>query len=457
MRYPQVECRGLKYTDAMTFPRRSKKEYTLVASIFSAVVVGGVYFSFPHTPVLTYETPQEADPYVRFMMEGYDSINENYWIKPGGFAQFNTPELSQMFQSAVLKEGFTTTLATSTRSGVAILLADALKSATSTEAMRQFATQTLTLVLYNLPPIGRDSLLSKQEEVALRQNVANVNPGNDLYQNLGLKKGATATEVNQAYEQKSTELKNATSTEAKAELQKVEYAQKVLTDTAQKELYDTAQIEPSVSSHLLGRTLYLGFNKISPTTLQEFAHAVDTAKTVPNLDSMILDMRGNVGGSLDFAPAFLGLFIGTNQYAFDLYHQGDNQVQRTTLQEFPELSRYKEIAVLTDTMTQSTAELTTAILKRSRIAHVIGTRTRGWGSVENTYSIKTSIDPATSYALLLVNSLTLRDDQQPIEQNGIIPDIDTNTSGWQKELPSYFTSTSLISALTNKTANAPLR
>jgi len=33
---------------------------------------------------------------------------------------------------------------------------------------------------------------------------------------------------------------------------------------------------------------------------------------------MIIDLRGNIGGDLDFPQAFLGLFIGPNQYAFDL-------------------------------------------------------------------------------------------------------------------------------------------
>jgi C-terminal processing protease CtpA/Prc len=172
---------------------------------------------------------------------------------------------------------------------------------------------------------------------------------------------------------------------------------------------------------------------------------------------MILDMRGNVGGALDFAQAFLGLFVGGNQYAFDLYHQGDDEVQRTTEPEFPELSRYGEVAVLTDNMTQSTAELTTAVLKRYRIARIVGATTRGWGSVENTYPLKTIVDPSTSYALLLVNSLTLGDTEEPIEQNGVAPDIDTSKTGWQKELSNHFSSPSLIKALENEATAAPMR
>jgi C-terminal processing protease CtpA/Prc len=440
-----------------TLTKRGRYVVAAVGALIIILLGTCVYFFFFHGSHVVYQTPQEKDPYVRFMMEGYDAVTTNYWVKPGEYSKFNTPELPQLFQLAVQKEGATATLATTTRNGVAALLAASLKTATSTEAKKQFALQTLTIVLYNLPPLGRDGLLSQQQEKALRQDVANVNPGKDLYQDLGLQKGASPTDVAVAYSEKAAALKNATSTEAKAELQKVAYAHEILTNPTQKNMYDTAQIEPSVFSHVLGHTLYLDFDKISPTSLQEFAIAVDAASTTPGLDSMIIDMRGNVGGALDFAPAFLGLFIGSNQYAFDLYHQGDDQVQRTTQNKFAELSRFTDIAVLGDNMTQSTAELTTAVMKRFRIAHVVGTTTHGWGSVENTYPLKTVIDDAATYALLLVNSLTLRDDQVPIEQNGVVPDVDTSKTSWQGRLSSYFTSTSLIQALKDEATVAPLR
>ncbi|MSU74777.1 hypothetical protein EXS57_03310 [Candidatus Kaiserbacteria bacterium] len=435
------------------------KKRIFVLLIFLATVLGaeGYYFHFHTTPKVMYQTPQEADVYVRFMMEAYDTIDTNFWIKPGGFAQFSSLELPQLFQLAVQKEGSTATLSAVTRTGTAALLADALATATSTRAKQSFALKTLETVLYALQPVGRSSLLSKQEEIAFRQEVANVNPSNDLYGNLGLEKGATLAEVAQAYEEKKTEIENATSSEIKAQLPNVEYAHQVLTNSDQKVLYDTSLVEPSVFPHVFGATLYLSFNKIAPTTLQEFGRAVYNASTTVGLESMILDMRGNIGGALDFTPAFLGLFIGNNQYAFDLYHQGDTNVERTTLSTFPELSRYKEIAILTDHMTQSTAEVTAAALKRLRIARVVGTTTRGWGSVENTYSLKTTIGPTTSYALLLVNSLTLRDDQQPIEQNGVVPDVDIGTTNWQSQLNSYFASASLVRTVSSRITQPPLR
>src|SRR6185436_10917180 len=103
--------------------------------------------------------------------------------------------------------------------------------------------------LYNLAPIGRNGLLSEKQTAALRQEVANVNPNKDLYADLGVNKDATAEEVEAAYKQKKTELGKATTTEAKAELEKVTYAHGVLKDADNKALYDTAKVEPTVFPH----------------------------------------------------------------------------------------------------------------------------------------------------------------------------------------------------------------
>ena len=172
---------------------------------------------------------------------------------------------------------------------------------------------------------------------------------------------------------------------------------------------------------------------------------------------MIIDLRGNIGGSLDFPQYFLGLFIGPNQYAFDLYHQDDYNAQRTTAERSYELARYKEIAILTDGMTQSTAELLAATFKRMRLAVVVGSKTRGWGTVENTFPLTTVIDPSQTFSLLLVHSLTLRDDEQPIEQNGVLPDVDISQKNWQNELVNYFSSPAMISAVKQAVSQPPMK
>jgi len=59
--------------------------------------------------------------------------------------------------------------------------------------------------------------------------------------------------------------------------------------------------------------------------------------------------------------------------------------------------------------------------------------------------------------MLLVNSLTLRDDNQPIEGNGVVPNVDTSHSDWKQHLSDYFNSPSLVSALEETAVGAPLK
>lgn len=398
-----------------------------------------------------YKTPAERDVYVRFDMEAYDAIATNYWKKA------SDADLAQFFALSLQKAAGLAnvpSLATSDRSGTALMLKHALDNATSTTARRELAKQVVMVALFNLQPIGRDELLSEAQKKELTNAVSNINTNKDLYQNLGLATGASSTAIETAYAKKMSMLTQATSSDVAQQKALLVYAHDVLKNPNTKALYDSTKIEPTVFSHVIGNTLYVYINKIAPTTLQEFGIAVENASTTP-LSSLVLDLRGNVGGDLSFATSFLGLFVGQNQYAFDLFHQGDYQVQRTTLAAFPELARYRSIAILTDNMTQSTAELTTAAFRKYHLATVVGTRTRGWGSVENGYPLTTTLDDSTSYTLLLVSHLTLRDDGQPIESNGVVPDVDTTNKNWTNQLADYIHSPSLITAVKQSLDEAP--
>ncbi len=433
--------------------------WLFVVALVAATTAVGYHKYFATTaPQPQYATAAEADPYVRFSMEAYDAINANYWMKPGQYAKFGLPELPALFAMAAKQvSGTDATLATTTRTGVAQMLGKAFAAATSTDERRQWALSSVSLVSNTLLPAGRNQVLSNKQEVALRQEVSNIKPADDLYGNLGLQKGASTDQVNQAYKQKAAELAQATSSDAKAQLQKIAYAHQVLANPDSKVLYDQSLIQPTVFPHIFDHTLYLYIEQIAPTTLQEFGRALNNASTTP-LNSLVIDLRGNIGGALDFAPAFVGLFVGANQYAFDFYHQGDYTPVRTTLSQYPELARYKNnIAILTDNMTQSTAEVTTAALKRYNLAQVVGGTTRGWGSVENTYPLASPIDPSATYALLLVNNLTLRDDNAPIEGAGVVPTIATSAQNWHALLSAAFTSQSLIQTVSSRATQPPVK
>lgn len=418
----------------------NKKRIFLV--IIVLVASAGLYYSQKAKAPVAKVFENVNDKYVNFELEVYDKISKTYWNKT------TDADLSGLFKLSVDKvTSSSTSLYTQDRNGVKEMLYKVFAYATTTESKKQLAVNTAIVALYNIPPAGRNQIFSQKQEKQFRETVANVNPAKDLYSDVGTKTGASVEEVKVAVAKKVDELKKATTTEAKAQLARAKYAGDVLTNPTSKTLYDQAKIEPTLKYRKIGNSFYADLSQIAPTSLFELVTAIDNASTTKNLDTLIVDLRGNMGGALDFLPAFFGLFVGKDQFAFDLYHQGDRNPQRTTQPKFPGFDRFKEIAILTDSMTQSTAELTAATFKKFHMAKVVGKTTRGWGTVENTYPIDTVIDPEEKYVLLLVNSITLREDGTPIEGRGIDPDVDISKAGWQKLLSQNFQSQSLIDAI----------
>lgn len=437
------------------------KKFLVLASVITVAVVagaGGLFWykhKLPLTAAISYKTSEESDVYVRFDMEAYDKIRDNY------FEKVKDTDLSELFHQALAKAASvsadTITLPSQDRAGTAKMLAKSIDGLKDDKTKKELVLNTLVVALYNLAPAGRSGIMSTQQETAFRDNVSNIDTSKNLYQDLGLEKGADQASIDKAYAENKTALEKDKSPTAVAKLQAVTYAHEVLSQADTKSRYDTNQVEPTIFTRVIGKTFYMDMSKISPTTLDELGKALTTAVSNQKLDSIIIDLRGNVGGALDFAQYFLGLFLGQNQYAFDFYHQGDYQVQRTMLPKLEELSRFKDIAVLADGMTQSTAELMTASIKHFNLGHVVGTKTRGWGTIENTFPLETAIDPSQKYSLLLVHSITLRDDGQPIEGRGVDPDVDITQSDWKNKLPQFFRSSSIISTLSDIATKPPMR
>jgi C-terminal processing protease CtpA/Prc len=386
-------------------------------------------------------------------MEAYDDIGANYWQQAGD------PQLSQLFRLSLEKAASTSSepLATTTRAAVAQMLFGAFNGQ-STTTQEQLAVQTLEIALYNLAPTGRDNLLSNQAQIELQNTVNNVNPNNNLYDDLDLPQGASQDAVSQAVAQKTAALSATTSSAGKQELQQVEQAASTLSNPTAKTVYDRTGAQATVFTHVLNaHTLYIDISPVAPSTIAEFAAAIDSASTTPALDTLVIDLRGNIGGDLSFAQEFLALFFGPNQYAFDLFHQSNLEVQRTaSIPQDPTISQFKQIAVLTDSMTQSTAELAASALKHDHLAVIVGTATRGWGSVEQVIPMKTEIDPTEQYALELVVYLTVRYDGLPIEGNGVVPDVNVSDPNWKSQLPDYIYSPYLISALESEATKPAL-
>lgn len=395
---------------------RIKRILALSLIFVIGVAFGYGYLTKAQLPSIPIQ--QEKNTPKAFLSESYDKIKENYWEK------LSDEELTQRFKDASSALGY------------------------PEKPDREQAIKMVAHVLANLQPLGRSGLFTTKQEEQLKNTVANINPEKDLYKDLGLAKGASETAVTEAYQKKEDELKQDKTAEAQEKLRQIAYAKEVLTKKETKQRYDAGGVEPTIFTKVIGKTLYLEFKKFSPTSLEEFQQAFEAHKD-KNLDSLILDLRGNVGGAIDATAHFLGFFLGKNTLAFEFYKKGEYLPFRTPTEKLATISKYKQIVILIDNSTQSSAEMMAAAFKKYHIGLVLGSTTKGWGTVERVFPLENQLDPNEKYSMFLVHSITLRDDNQPIEGRGVEPDINIKDSEWEKQLFSYFRNKELIEAIKN--------
>lgn len=422
-----------------------KKLSKLLPVLVTLLIVGGGIFVYTQG----YFSPNEEiiqpydgieDEHVAFVAESYDIIQKEYW-------EVQTDEqLSEIFRLAynfLTKEE--EILTTKDRFGVQTLIQTHLENKTD-EEKKKLVTEIVHVVLQNLRPAGRSALYTTQKETELRNTVANVNPEKNLYEDLGVENNADTEEVENAYEERIKELEGDTSEEAEQEREKVTYAKEVLSNEAQKEQYDETGSEPTVFARVISNnTVHLKIQQFSPYTFDEFIRLSDSL-TDESLTTLVLDLRGNIGGAVDYLPYFLGPFIGPNQYAYDFLHQDEYNPHKTAVGWLPSLEKYKRVIILIDNATQSSGEIMAGTLKKYNVGVLVGESTRGWGTIENTFPLTTTLN-GDSYSLFLVHSITLRPDGQPIEGRGIDPHITLNDSEWKSKLDAYFNDSDLITTL----------
>jgi len=389
----------------------------------------------------------ESEIYVEFLSEVYDKIKEYYWDT------ITDEKLCDLFKRGSEKlTGVSQLLSSSNKDALRVMLTETIQTLESSEQKKEFSAHLANIVLVNLEPLGRSKIYTKKEREDLVNRIQNINPETNLYETLEVEKDVSHKDLEKAFEEKTTELEEElekASGEEKEKMEKelktVKYAYEVLSDTQNKEKYDTFGAEPTVLSKLVRPDIFhIYIKKFSPTTPEEFIKAADSVDNVEGLDTLILDLRSNIGGAITILPQFLGPFIGKNQYAFEFFHQGETTPFKTPTGWLASLVRYKKVVILVDNQTQSTAELMAATLKKYNVGIVVGTTTKGWGTVEKVIEISRRIDPDERYSIYIVSNLTLRDDGQPVEGKGVNPLVFINDPGWEKQLFAYFHYNELI-------------
>jgi hypothetical protein len=382
------------------------------------VVAGKMIFGEKQREVVV-----EKNRYWEFIKEVRQIIIDNYWNK------LTEDQLDKLLVAGTEK------LTGQVQNGLTEkVVLGVLNQYEDDERRKQFSASLMDAVLASLEPAGRSRLYVKKDEKALSDNVNNKTE-KDFYADLGVDKKATVEEIKKA-------------AELKKEDPVAQKAYQVLGDPVARKNYDVAGVEPTMDYRLMdGGVFYIHLTKFSPQTVDELTRVADRVRGKPGVGSLILDLRDNIGGAIDGLPHFLGPFIGNDNYAYQYFHQGVKEDFKTKTGWLDSLVQYKRVVVLINENTQSTAELMASVIKKYNVGVVVGTKTRGWGTVERVFPIKSQIDPNEVYSVFLVHSLTLREDGEPIEDKGVEPVVDVGNKNWQNELLEYNGDEKLVKAV----------
>jgi carboxyl-terminal processing protease len=153
------------------------------------------------------------------------------------------------------------------------------------------------------------------------------------------------------------------------------------------------------------------FNKQTLTELK------NTISENSNVEALVLDLRGCAGGMSSEAILIADLFLDSGIVASIQGRNKQEEIYYTAKEDV--VWKNKPIFVFVDESTASAAEILTGALKEQGIAKVIGTVTKGKGSMQKLIGLE------TGSVLAITNSYFKTPANNEINQRGIWPHICT--------------------------------
>jgi carboxyl-terminal processing protease len=166
-----------------------------------------------------------------------------------------------------------------------------------------------------------------------------------------------------------------------------------------------------------GRALILKLDDVPDALGEDLARAIAAAKSGEPITGIVLDLRGNGGGSIDGATGALGVFL-SGAPLFPLKHR-DGAIETERAAEPPSEDRWNgPVAAIVDGGTASAAEMIAGALHAYRRGPVVGTGTYGKGCAQE------YVDDVTGVGVLRLTTLLFAlPDGSPVQRVGIHPDI----------------------------------
>lgn len=173
----------------------------------------------------------------------------------------------------------------------------------------------------------------------------------------------------------------------------------------------------SVIKNKYYKTGYLRIETFSNTTYKQFKESLETLEK-DGIENLIVDVRNNGGGFLNSAVEIAELFVEKGKPIYGLQTKDKKEMYKDTTKE----KRDYKVIVLINGGSASASEVLAAALKESYGATLLGTKSYGKGTVQDTSELESGgmIKYTTAY-WLTPKGVT-------INEKGLTPDIEVTGS-----------------------------
>ena len=179
---------------------------------------------------------------------------------------------------------------------------------------------------------------------------------------------------------------------------------------------------PTVELTMMEDKAYFRFFGVSSATAKQLDKAVVKA-IADGATALIVDMRGVKSTSVAYVADMIDIFTGEGDSVFALYGDGTKEVLATSDNK----SITIPVMVLADEKTAGTTELFVQSIKEMDNGGVVGTTTKGYGSMQKDYKL------SDGSAVILTTALYTTASGESYDKLGIVPTYDIKWSGTDEE------------------------
>ena len=127
---------------------------------------------------------------------------------------------------------------------------------------------------------------------------------------------------------------------------------------------------------------YIDISLFSSTIYDQFKRELEKLEK-ENISGLVIDVRGNSGGYLSGVTDILNLFLKKGDIIYQLESGNKKQIKKDTTKE----KRDYPVAVLVNGGSASASEILASVIKESYNGYVVGTKTYGKGTVQQTTTL----------------------------------------------------------------------